>query len=175
VDFFGNPLPTSALRDPATGGAYTGTLTCFSVFGNIKADGSPFTAADCPGGNAVIHAAWDTFRPNADTTGYMQKALALAPHVNNFGILNVGDGLNTAANRYLRSRKGSNTTNASIGVVASCRRQQSQTVQHESRPQFNKNNRVVFGWTYEMVVIALDLVRLHGTVAGTEPRDGAGC
>ena len=25
-------------------------LTCFSVFGNVKADGTPFTASDCPGG-----------------------------------------------------------------------------------------------------------------------------
>jgi hypothetical protein len=152
VDFFGNPLPTSALKDPATGGAYTGTLTCFSVFGNIKADGSAFTAADCPGGNAVLHAAWDTLRPNSDTTGYMQKALALAPHVNNFGILNVGDGLNTGANRYLRSRKGSNTTNASIGVVQTSadynnRKQFNTKFDHN----FNKNNRASLQWTYEMV------------------------
>lgn len=28
-------------------------LRCFSVFGNIKADGTPFTAADCPGGVAI--------------------------------------------------------------------------------------------------------------------------
>ena len=27
--------------------------TCFSVFGNVKADGTPFTAADCPGGTAL--------------------------------------------------------------------------------------------------------------------------
>jgi beta-lactamase regulating signal transducer with metallopeptidase domain len=30
------------------------TLTCFSVFGNVKADGTPFTAADCPGGTLVM-------------------------------------------------------------------------------------------------------------------------
>jgi hypothetical protein len=29
-------------------------LTCFSVFGNVKADGTPFTDADCPGGTAKL-------------------------------------------------------------------------------------------------------------------------
>jgi hypothetical protein len=161
VDYFGNPLPTSALRDPATGGAYTGTLTCFSIFGNIKADGSPFTAADCPGGNAIVHAAWDPTRPNMDATGYIQKVLAMAPHANNFAVANVGaggvltgvgDGLNTAANRYVRGRKGSNTTNGSIGVVTTTadynnRKQFNTKIDHN----FNKNNRASFGWTYEMV------------------------
>lgn len=27
---------------------------CFSVFGNVKADGTPFTNADCPGGTALL-------------------------------------------------------------------------------------------------------------------------
>ena len=37
--------PQQLLLDPNTPG-----ITCFSVFGNVKADGTPFTAADCPGG-----------------------------------------------------------------------------------------------------------------------------
>jgi hypothetical protein len=31
-----------------------GNLVCFSVFGNVKLDGTPFTPADCPGGTAVV-------------------------------------------------------------------------------------------------------------------------
>ena len=39
-------------------GAYLNgtTLKCFSVFGAVKADGSPFTQADCPNGTAIVPA-----------------------------------------------------------------------------------------------------------------------
>ena len=52
VDTAGNPLlggGSTAPRNP-DGTAYTGSLRCFSVFGNVKVDGSPFTQSDCPGG-----------------------------------------------------------------------------------------------------------------------------
>src|SRR6185295_5679202 len=50
VDFAGNPLQPNF--NP-TGGAYAlAGLRCFSLFGNVKVDGSPFTQADCPGGTA---------------------------------------------------------------------------------------------------------------------------
>lgn len=35
-------------------GAGNANLTCFSIFGNVKLDGTPFTDADCPGGAAVV-------------------------------------------------------------------------------------------------------------------------
>jgi beta-lactamase regulating signal transducer with metallopeptidase domain len=35
-------------------GAANSTLTCFSIFGNLKQDGTAFTSADCPGGTAVV-------------------------------------------------------------------------------------------------------------------------
>src|SRR5262245_50201860 len=47
VDYAGNPM--RPVFNP-NGTAYNGVLRCFSVFGNVMADGSPFTAADCPGG-----------------------------------------------------------------------------------------------------------------------------
>ena len=50
VDLHGNPVAPPFNPD---GTPYTGRLQCFSVFGNIKTDGSPFTRADCPGGTAV--------------------------------------------------------------------------------------------------------------------------
>lgn len=149
VDTAGKPVAPAFNPD---GTAYTGALRCFSVFGNIKADGSAFTTADCQGGTAVVHAPWDTFRPSMDSTGYIAKVLSLMPRADNFSILNAGDGLNTAGNRWLRHTVGSTTTNASIGVVAvpadyNNRKQSNLKLDHN----FNKNNRVSFQWTYEAV------------------------
>jgi beta-lactamase regulating signal transducer with metallopeptidase domain len=42
------PVPQQPSADPTNSG-----LRCFSVFGNVKVDGTPFTAADCPGGTAI--------------------------------------------------------------------------------------------------------------------------
>ena len=81
VDYAGNPV---APAFNPNGTPYTGGLRCYSVFGNVKADGSAFTAADCPGGTAIIGTAWDTLRPGMDSTGYIQKILALMPHANFF-------------------------------------------------------------------------------------------
>ena len=50
MDLSGNPV-TPAFNPG--GGAYTGGLKCFSVFGPTKADGTAFTAADCPNGTAL--------------------------------------------------------------------------------------------------------------------------
>src|SRR5207247_133506 len=54
VDYAGNPARPPVNPD---GSPYTGSLRCFSVFGNVKTDGSPFTAADGAGGVAWIGSA----------------------------------------------------------------------------------------------------------------------
>lgn len=105
VDFLGNP------RTPATnptGAAYTGGLKCFSVFGNVKANGTPFTALDCPGGTAITNTTWDPLRTGMDTTGYIKKVLDIMPHANWFGSIGVGggDGLNVAGYRWTLHRHG---------------------------------------------------------------------
>jgi hypothetical protein len=102
VDFQGNPLNPGRLP---TGAAYAAGqgLKCFSVFGNVKLDGSPFTPSDCPGGTAVVNPAWDSLRPTADSTGYIKKVLNLMPHANYFA---TGDGLNQAGFRWVLSRHG---------------------------------------------------------------------
>ena len=117
VDPLGNPLAPS--RNP-DGTPYTGTLNCFSIFGNIKVDGSPFTAADCPAGsNVVIQSAWDSLRTGPDGTGFVQKLLALAPHANDFSTsTNGGDGLNTAAYRYLRGVRAGSSGGDAFGTAA---------------------------------------------------------
>src|SRR4029077_10963949 len=120
VDNLGNPVAPAFNPDGTS--PYTGQLTCFSIFGNIKADGSQFTAADCPGGNAVIQPAWDVNRPTPDGTGYVQKLLAMAPHANNFTtqtttLVNGGDGLNTAVNRYLRHVNSGSSSGDTFGTA----------------------------------------------------------
>jgi len=155
VDNLGNPVAPSFNPDGSS--PYTGQLTCFSVFGNIKADGSPFTPSDCPGGNAAVQPAWDVNRPVPDGTGYIQKLLSLAPHVNNFTTLtNGGDGLNTGVNRYLRhvnsgSANGDIFGTAAIGsssgaADAVSRKQINVKLDHN----INNNHRVNVQFTYEL-------------------------
>src|SRR5215831_4069972 len=95
VDLAGKPLRPPSWPD---GTPYTGRLVCFSIFGAVKTDGSPFTQADCPGGvdsvgnpySAVAMlppgaTSWDTKRPGQfDSRGYFAKVLAAMPKANNF-------------------------------------------------------------------------------------------
>ena len=62
---------------------------------------------------------WDLRRPGNDATGYISRILKLMPVADNFAISGSGDGLNTAANRYLRPRSGSDLLNSQFGVVNS--------------------------------------------------------
>jgi hypothetical protein len=111
VDFQGNPL-TGAITAFPNGTAYTAGqgLKCLSVFGVNKADGSPFTAADCPGGTAITSGtAWDSLRPVTDSTGYIAKVLSKMPAANFFGAPPQGttiDGLNLAGYQYTQHRRG---------------------------------------------------------------------
>jgi hypothetical protein len=114
VDFAGKPLRPPSWPD---GTPYTGRLVCFSVFGNVKAGGSPFTQADCPGGvdsagNAYTGIAmfpgtgtWDAKRPTQfNSAGYFAKLMAAMPEANNFFHTN-GDGLTMGVHQWLRTRR----------------------------------------------------------------------
>jgi len=150
VDFNGNPI---APNFNPTGGAYTlGGLRCFSVFGNVKVDGSPFTQADCPGGTAVINAGpWDPLRTTVDSTGYIRKILAMMPHANYFA--RAGDGLNTALFRWLQGRKGPHLfgTNYAIHGVVDSKRDYNNRDQINIRIDHNisTKHRISTSWTYE--------------------------
>ena len=145
VDSSGAPVTPKTNPD---GTPYTGGLRCLSVFGNVKADGTAFTAADCPGGTAVVGAAWDPLRPAFDSTGFIQKIVNLMPHANFFapGGTTI-DGLNIAQNRYLRGRTGDNAAGARNGTDPSStgRKQINLKIDHS----FNSNNRLSTGWSYE--------------------------
>jgi hypothetical protein len=111
VDFNGNAVRPDRNVDGTT---YTDNLRYVSVFGPIDFATFPTAvAADCSNirltngtltGASSSGNAWDTQRWNTDPTGFVTKVMTEVPLPNNFEI---GDGLNTAGNRYIRARKGS--------------------------------------------------------------------
>jgi hypothetical protein len=115
------------------------------VFGNVKADGSPFTEADCPGGTASFNGSspWDTFRTTMDSTGYIRKILAAMPKANYFGN---GDGLNTAGFQWVRAAKGQGGATAAAGVSPFVDRKEIDVrIDHN----FNSRHRISGNWSYE--------------------------
>jgi hypothetical protein len=141
VDFSGNPLTPT--RNP-DGSDYTGVLRCFSVFGNVKVDGSAFSQNDCPGGVAVINSGpWDPLRLAPDATGYIAKILNVMPRANYFS---AGDGLNTAGYRYTRSAKGQGGNNAVVGVADFVNRKQF-TVKIDQ--YLGAKHRISGSWSYQ--------------------------
>jgi hypothetical protein len=151
VDVAGNPVAPPANPD---GSPYTSKLTCFSVFGNQRLDASgnmvPFTAADCPGGNAIFpksspgaNGLWDVYRSAVDNTGYIKGLLSQMPHANYFGAL---DGLNVAQYGFLRSTKGttSPTAQQTTDPYASTK-QINIKIDHN----FNAKHRAAFNYTYQ--------------------------
>jgi hypothetical protein len=140
VDDQGNPLRPTFNPDSSP---YNGVLRCFSVFGNVKANGSPFTQADCVGGTAVINATpWDSFRTTMDTTGHIAKILESMPRANYF---RAGDGLNTAAFRWVRGTSGQGGNNALAGVSDFVNRKQ---INLKIDQNFDKH-RVSGNWSYQ--------------------------
>jgi hypothetical protein len=140
VDYAGNPVRPAFNPN---GTPYTGVLKCFSVFGNVKTDGSAFTQADCPGGTAVVNGTpWDSFRPTMDTTGYIAKILEKMPRANYFG---TGDGLNTAGFRWVRGTSGQGGANAAAGVSDFVNRKQ---INLKIDQNFKKS-RISGSWSYQ--------------------------
>ncbi len=181
VNLDGSPLRPQFNPD---GTPYTGFLACFSVFGNTKFDGTPFTQGDCPGGTALFNtnnASWDAFRPSPDRSGYYQKILALMPKANYFAS---GDGLNQAQYRYIRSRTGSNTTNAIVGAVnatgasgASSDQTNRKQINIKIDENLNQNHRFNVGMQYQFEdsadnVATWPVCDSSGTSCTTSPLNG---
>jgi hypothetical protein len=152
VDATGKPV--APLSNP-NGTPYTGGLQCFSVFGSTKFDGSPFTAADCPGGTALLPVgsatAWDPLRPSSDASGYIQNMiLKNMPHANFFSPSPAGtaiDGLNLAQFQWEQGRGGATGAGAQNGTnpMNSARKQINVKIDHN----LNANHRFAVGWSYE--------------------------
>ena len=155
VDLAGNPIAPSG---PPTGsGPYDPTLQYRSLFGPLQ---TMPTAADCsdapvnkttllPNGvdiNALPGTpggAFDPFRRQIDTSGYIGRQLALTPLPNNY---EVGDGLNTAGFRWLRRSKGIDNLFGS-GEATGSRRQFNLKVDHN----ITNNHKANVNWSYERV------------------------
>jgi len=140
VDSLGNPL--TPLTNPS-GTPYTGGLRCFSIFGNTKADGTPFGAADCPGGTALISTPWDTARPGMDSTGYISKVLAAMPKANYFA---TGDGLNRAGFQWTLRRQGNQGAAVTTGDDLNSNRTQ---INIKIDHNFSTKHKVSVGYTRE--------------------------
>src|SRR5262245_61094056 len=158
VDLAGNPVVGGGFTPPRNpdGSPYTGSLRCFSVFGNVKLDGSPFTQADCPGGIAMTSSTpWDSLRPTADPTGYIRKLLTAMPHANYFYQGNTGlvvpavttDGLNVAAFRWTQRLNGTSGNAGQGGTSPDTinRKQINLKVDHN----FNSRHRLSGSWTLQ--------------------------
>jgi hypothetical protein len=171
VDFGGNPLRPFRNQGNTTA-PYTGNLRCISAFGTRKADGSPFTAADCPGGIATFPNAgapgWDTVRPVMDPTGFVARYLAEMPRANYFG---TGDGLNTAGVRWLRGNNansgGGNTTSLQTGQnIGADRKQINIKIDHN----FTSNHKINAGYSHEKSGGADFLTNWPNGIAGETQR-----
>jgi Carboxypeptidase regulatory-like domain/TonB-dependent Receptor Plug Domain len=157
VDFAGKPLRPPTWPDSTP---YTGRLLCFSVFGNVKLDGSPFTSADCPSGTDSAGRAytavamlppgastWDPKRPTQfNTSGQIAKVLAAMPQANNFFDPS-SDGLNLGTDRWLRTLRIGDPTFYNETLIGndpySNRKQFNIKIDHN----FNARNRINGSWT----------------------------
>jgi hypothetical protein len=160
VDFAGKPLRPPSWPD---GTPYTGRLVCFSVFGAVKTDGSPFTQGDCPGGvdsagNSYTGLAmfptgsastWDAKRPSQfDGLGFFAKTLAAMPEPNNFFHTN-GDGLTMGVHQWLLTRRIGDPTFYNETLIGND--------PYSNRKQFNlkidhnlNNHRINGSWSTQM-------------------------
>ena len=164
VDAVGKPArpvwPDSNFSGGVCSRPYTGRLVCFSVFGTVKADGSPFTANDCPSGTdgkglaytglsmfPTSGSLWDTKRPDAAEAklGYFSKILAKMPHANDFIADAFGDGLNYADHKYLLVRHGNNDNQSIVGSEGQAERKQ---INIKIDQNFTIH-RISAGWTYQ--------------------------
>src|SRR5215831_3060611 len=164
VDYAGNFLKPAFNPD---GTPYNGVLRCFSVFGNVKADGSSFTQADCPGGTASFNAGsapWDAHRTTTDSSGYIAKILGAMPHANYFG---AGDGLNTAGFQWVRGTQGQGGVNAAAGVSPFVNRKQ---INIRIDHNFNSKHRMSGSWSYERDDSADFLASWPGGLNGSTQR-----
>jgi Carboxypeptidase regulatory-like domain len=150
VDVAGNPVAPPAMPD---GSAYPYKLTCFSVFGNKRLDNSgalvPFTAADCPGGTAILpqsspsaNGLWDVYRSTFDSTGFIKRLLTQMPRANFFGQL---DGLNLAQYGFMQRRKGS--TSSATAQQTTDPYANNKQINIKIDHNFNANHKAAFNYT----------------------------
>ncbi|NLT65737.1 MAG: TonB-dependent receptor [Acidobacteria bacterium] len=113
VDTLGNPLTPTTWAD---GTAYDGQLQFRSVLGQLtpeaiaQINNDPVNCSQydfgAPNRGLEPDSAWDQYRTQYDTSGFIERFTNLMPEANNWDI---GDGLNVAGYRWVRTLKGSDT------------------------------------------------------------------
>jgi hypothetical protein len=104
-----------------------------------------------------------------DSTGYIQKLLALMPSANYFSAGGTTiDGLNIAQNRYIRGRSGNTGVGAQTGTTpaATGRKQINLKIDHV----LNSKNRLSVGWSYERDDNADNIANWPGAINGSSFR-----
>jgi len=150
VDFSGNPVPPptllpSELNNPnAT--PHNGILRYASIFGPVINTPAQPDCSDAVVGDAFPNDAdrstWDRYRTQMDPTGYVQKVLDVMPPPNNY---EVGDGLNTAGHRWVRSATGRQNR---FGFGWEDERKQ---LNIKIDQNLNATNKLNASWSYERV------------------------
>jgi len=146
VDLSGNPRRPAF--EPNTNGAtpYTGDLRFISVFGPLASNPTKNDCSDAaisattlrPNGTA---SSWDPYRTQLDTTGFIKRFLAYIPTPNTY---ETGDGLNTAAFRWIRKLQGTDNL-FGFGEDIGNRRQYNIKIDHN----FNQKHKANVNWSYE--------------------------
>jgi hypothetical protein len=165
VDAAGNPLRPATNPDLTQ---FTGTLRYASVFGRLPGT-LPAANTDCSNIASLVQpgTSWDPNRTGRDTTGFVTSLLGKVPPPNNYEL---GDGLNTAGFRWIRSEKGGNENLfgfADNGLFGGINRKQANgKVDHN----FNNRNKVALAYTYERDDGLANLATLPDTFGGSTYR-----
>jgi hypothetical protein len=139
VDSFGNPLRPA--NNP-NGGAYTGQLRYFSVFGPLM--NTP-TRPDCSDAVVQPNSAWDTNRSGMDPAGFSQRYLQYMPHAN---IFDGGDGLNTAIHQWNFGAHGTGDLATAYGTsFVADHHQANLKIDH----MFNARHKIAVNGSYQVV------------------------
>jgi hypothetical protein len=107
-----------------------------------------------------------------DSTGFIAKILRQMPHPNNFAVVGnnnngTGDGLNTAALRYVRGRNGNTGAGVTTGTDQNTDRWQlNLKIDHN----FSAKQKISGGWTYEKNKTASDVPNWPDQVPYTTKR-----
>jgi hypothetical protein len=161
VDALGQPLTPTINTDGSS--PYTGGFRYASVFGQLA--GAP-TQADCSDAQLASNSTpWDANRRALDSTGFITAFLGTMPPANNYEI---GDGLNTAGHRWLRSVHGGTesifgTGGVGTGTDGLGRRQINFKIDH----QFNQDHKLAATYTYERSAGEANLMSFPDTFRGS--------
>jgi hypothetical protein len=166
VNLDGTPsIPANSPTGTTPAGGYDNSVQAISVFGPLQSKPTQNDCSDAPvnmstgvpNGVTPGSGQWDAFRQQIDPSGYIGRVMGFYPTPNNYEI---GDGLNTAGYRYLRSYRGVDNLFGS-GEATGDREQINVKIDHN----FTANHKANVNVSYEMV----DSDDVFSSLPGTFP------